>query len=221
MARRKNYRSPVVKMTELAILTAIVFVLQWFGIVIQIPFLGTAINLVLVPIVLGATVLGPGAGAWLGFVNGLQVYLMLGVFGGDPAFTVILFNNNPFITFLICVVKTTLAGLLCGIVYKALSKKNEIAAMFVSAMLVPVVNTGVFILGCLTILDTIKSNFVGESGSVVYFLFIGIAGVNFLCEFTVNTVFAPALNRLTVILNKQLGVASHKTPQRQNKEEQN
>lgn len=206
MAKRRNSRSPVVKMTELAILTAIVFVLQMFGVVIRLPFLGTSINLVLIPIVLGATVLGPWAGAWLGFVNGLQVYLMLGVFGGDPTFTVILFNNNPFITFLICVVKTTLAGLLCGIVYKALSKKNEIVAMFVSAMLVPIVNTGIFILGCLTILDTIKANFIGNGGSVVYFLFITIAGINFLCEFTVNVIFAPALNRLTLILNKQLGV---------------
>lgn len=210
MAIRRNYKSQAVKMTELAILTAVVFILQWFGIAIRLPFLGTTINLVLVPIVLGATVLGPWAGAWLGFVNGLQVYLFLGVLGGDPFFTVILFNNNPVITFFICVVKTTLAGFLCGLVYNLLSKKNEIVAMFVAAMLVPIVNTGVFILGCLTIFDTIKDNFVGDGGSVVYFLFIGVAGINFLCEFTVNAIFAPALNRLTVILNKQLGVGNRK-----------
>ncbi|MBO5261533.1 MAG: ECF transporter S component [Clostridia bacterium] len=220
MVKRKNNKSSVVKMTELAILTAIVFVLQLFGIAIRLPFLGTTINLVLIPIVLGATVLGPMAGAWLGFVNGLQVFIALGVLGGDPTFTVILFNNEPVMTFLICVVKTTAAGYLSGLVYKLLSKKNNILAMFVSAAVAPIVNTGLFILGCLLIMDTIKSNFVGEGGSVAYFLLIGIAGINFIFEFLVNMIFAPTLNRLTTILNKRL-VVGKSTPKTNKEQKEN
>ena len=196
-------RKSIVKMTELAVLTAIVLVLQLLGIGIKLPFLATPVSLVLIPIVLGATVLGPKAGAWLGLVFGLEVYIVAGVMGMD-FFTMTLFNNHPIITFLICTVKSTLAGYLCGVVYLALSKKNEIVATFVSAVIAPVVNTGVFVVGCLFISNTLESNFVAEGTSVIYFLIIGCAGLNFVIELLINLVFAPALNRLVGILNKRI-----------------
>ena len=202
MARMTKNKASVVKMTELAILTAIVLIL---GIGIRLPFLATQISLVLIPIVLGATVLGPKAGAWLGLVFGLEVYIVLGVMGLDP-FTMILFNDHPIITFLICTVKSTLAGFLSGLVYKQLSRLNELLATFVAAALTPLVNTGVFVLGCLLITDTLKSNFISGDTTVIYFLIIGCAGINFVFEFLINMVFAPSLNRVILVLNKQLGL---------------
>lgn len=201
MASKK--RNSIVKMTELAVLTAIVLVLQLLGIGIKLPFLATPVSLVLIPIVLGATVLGPKAGAWLGLVFGLEVYIVAGVMGMD-FFTMTLFNAHPIVTFLICTVKSTLAGFLCGVAYKAISKKNEIIATFVSAIVAPIVNTGVFIIGCLFISGTLQSNFVAEGETVIYFLIIGCAGLNFIIELLINLVFAPALNRLVNILNKRI-----------------
>ncbi|MBO5313127.1 MAG: ECF transporter S component [Clostridia bacterium] len=198
----KNKKS-IVRMTELAILTAIVLVLQLLGIGIKLPFLATPVSLVLIPIVLGATVLGPKAGAWLGLVFGLEVYIVAGVMGMD-FFTMTLFNNHPVITFLICTVKSTLAGFLCGLVYQAIAKKNELLATFVASAVAPIVNTGVFIIGCLFISGTLKSNFVQEGSTVIYFLIIGCAGLNFVIEFLINMVFSPALNRLVNILNKRI-----------------
>ena len=57
------------RMVQLAILLAIVLVLQCFlgSIVVGT----TSFSVVLVPIVIGAIILGPGAGAFLGFVFGL------------------------------------------------------------------------------------------------------------------------------------------------------
>ena len=200
---RTQNRQKIVKMTELAILTAIVFVLQALGIGLKLPFLATPVSLVLIPIVLGATVIGPKSGAWLGFVFGLEVFIMCGVMALDP-FTFILTNEHPFITFMLCITKSTLAGFLSGIAYKMLKNVNAWVAIFVAAIVAPIVNTGVFILGCLLMYNTLESNFVAEGSTVFYFLIIGCAGLNFIIELLINIVFTPALNKLTSVLNKHL-----------------
>ena len=72
MGIRKRHDQKLVVMIELALLTAAVLILQLTGAAIKITP-GTTINLVLLPIALGAMLLGPVAGAWLGFVCGLVV----------------------------------------------------------------------------------------------------------------------------------------------------
>lgn len=200
----REQRQKIIKMTELALLTAIVLILQLTGIAVRLPFLATPVSLVLIPIALGAMVLGPKAGAWLGFVFGAEVAIVCGVMQFDP-FTAILFNDHPILTVLLCVVKGTLAGFVSGIVYKVLAKTNQLLASFVASAVAPVVNTGIFILGSFTMMDTFKSNFLGEGVSMIYFLVIGCAGLNFIFEFIINVAFAPALSRLTNLLNKRLG----------------
>ena len=198
-------RNSIFQMVELAVLTAIVLVLQMTGAVIRIPFLGTSVSLVLIPIALGAMLLGPAAGAWLGFVFGAITYIMGGVMGLDP-FTLFLFQDHPLITAGICFIKSTLAGFLGGLVYKLLKETKPLLAVFLCAMLIPVVNTGVFVLGCLLILNTIEGYIaaVGLTGtSAIYFIFILCAGINFLVEFAVNTIFSPALHRVIDIVSKR------------------
>ncbi len=203
MARKRNQQ--LLRMVELAVLTAVVLVLHAAGIVIKIPLLGTSVSLVLIPIALGAMILGPAAGAWLGLVFGLQVYIMCGVMGTD-AFTAFLFNQNPLITAGICMIKSTAAGYLSGLLYKLLSKKNEILAVFLAAAITPVVNTGVFILGCLIILDTLASyaDSIGYGNSALHFLFIGCAGINFAFELAVNLLLAPALQRIIHTVTRKI-----------------
>ena len=190
-------KSSVLHMVELAVLTAIVVILQLTGVAIRIPFLGTPVSLVLIPITLGAMLMGPWAGAFLGFVFGVIVYVTCGVMAMDP-FTAFLFNDHPVITAGICLVKSTLAGFLAGIVFRAIEKKNSLAATVTAAAITPVVNTGVFVLGCLLILNTIEG-YIASAGlgvSGVYFIFIGCAGINFVFEFLVNMIFATALHRV-------------------------
>ena len=177
----------------------------------ELPFLdcgesGSTLRF-LIPIALGAMLLGPAAGAWLGFVFGVVVYIQCGVMGMD-AFTAFLFNAHPIVTLLICVVKSTLAGFLAGLVYKLLKNKNEILAVFLAAAVTPIVNTGVFIIGCFAILSTIESfiavnqEFFGDV-SGVYFLFIVCAGINFIFEFIINMVMAPAIERIIHIFARR------------------
>jgi uncharacterized membrane protein len=190
-------------MTYFSILTALVLVLHFTGIGIKLPFLSTPVSLTLIPIVLCAMLLGPACGAFLGFIYGFVVYVSLGVMAIDP-FTNILFVNNPIITFLICTVKTSLAGFLSGVLYKLIKEKNIVAATFAAACIAPIANTGVFILGCLLIADTIASNFVAGGESVLYFIAIVLPGFNFIFEFLFNVLLSPTIHRIATIVSKRL-----------------
>ena len=67
MSTQKNN---TVKMTEIAILVATIIMFQCLASFVKLPFMATASNLVLVPIALGACLLGPASGALLGFICG-------------------------------------------------------------------------------------------------------------------------------------------------------
>ena len=199
--RRRKQKQQILGLVQLALLTAVIMVLHFSG--VAIPAFGTKISLVLISIALGAMLLGPAAGAFLGFVYGLTVYISLGVLHMDP-FTGFLFDNNPVMTFLICTVKTTAAGLLGGLVYRALSKKNILRAVFITAALVPTINTGVFVLGCFLIYNTINQIAAANGHSAVYFILIICAGANYLLELAVNMIFSPALERIIRTVSKKL-----------------
>lgn len=199
-------KNKIVQMTELAALTAIVIVLQITGTAIRLPFLATPVSLVLIPITLGAMILGPMAGAWLGFTFG-TVVLISGITNTDP-FTGFLFQNSPVMTVCICIFKSTLAGLFSGLAFKYINKnaKNSIVATFTASAITPIVNTGLFILGGLCISGTINSYLTAGklSVSVPYFLIIGCAGINFIFEFVVNMILAPSLNGLYKTITKRI-----------------
>ena len=121
-------------MVQMSILFALVLVFQIFlGAFVHI---GPAeFALVLIPITLGAMILGPAEGAFLGLTFGVVV-LAQGI-TGVSAFTHILFTNHPLITALVCLVKSTAAGFVGGLLYKTISKKNRMAATFACAAAVP------------------------------------------------------------------------------------
>lgn len=181
----------------LGILGAFVVILQIFGSYFRI---GTVqLSFVLVPIVLGAILTGVYGGAILGFLFG-AITLIMGIVGVDQ-FTFILFSDHPVLTILTCIVKATAAGALAGIVYSLVS--NKTAAVFSAAAIAPVVNTSLFIVGALFMSDTLNANFVQSGTSVMYFLIIGCAGINFLVEFAINLLLAPSVYRIIKVVKKQ------------------
>ena len=113
-------KNKILIMVELAVMTAIMLIVQLNGIVIPLP--GTTINLVLLIITLGGIMLGPWAGAFLGAFSGFLTFYQLGICGLDPM-TSFMFQENPIATGIICIGKTGLAGFLTGIVYNFAAKK--------------------------------------------------------------------------------------------------
>ena len=194
----KTARERTLYLTQLATLSAIVLFLQLAGVTVRIG--ATPVSLVLLPITLGALLLGPGAGAWLGFLFGAEVLIVLGVMGADP-FTATLFLEHPFFTSLLCLGKGVAAGLVPALIYRALKAKNETLGLFLAAASAPIANTGVFIAGSYTMMDTFQSNFLGEH-SMFYFLVIICAGWNFIFELLINLVCAPILSRVMAVVTR-------------------
>lgn len=179
-----------------AVLTALVVILQFVGAVIKFgPF---SISLVLVPIVIGCATCGIGIGAWLGFIFGVTVLIS----GDAAAFLAV----SPIGTIITVLLKGTLCGLFAGLVYKALASKNRYIAVAAAAIICPLVNTGVFLLGCLVFfMETVKEWAVGFGfgEAVGQYMIFGLVGSNFLVELAINVVLSPVIVRLLNIREKQ------------------
>lgn len=181
------------KLTGLAILTALVVILQFLP--VKGPFF--LITLTLVPIVIGSALYGAFAGAWLGFIFGVTVLLS----GDAAAFLTI---NIPG-TIATVLVKGTLAGLAAGLVYKLASKVNRYFGVICAALVAPVVNTGIFLLGCrLFFMDTVNG-WAAASGyeNVGAYMLLSLVGINFLIELGVDLVCSPVILRLINIRKKE------------------
>lgn len=189
-----NNREKTRKLTGVAIFTALVIVLQLLGSFIKFgPF---SVSLTLIPIVVGAALYGPAAGAWLGFVFGVVVLV-----SGDAApFLAVSVAGTVFTV----LVKGALAGLIAGIVYSMLKTSNVWVAAICAALICPVVNTSVFLLGCkLFFMDTIAA--WGEAlgfDSVGRYMIFGLVGGNFIFEVLFNIVLSPVIVRLIRIAKK-------------------
>ncbi len=182
--------------TALAILLALVVVMQTFGATINIG--PVQLNFTLVPIALGAILLGKWSGAFLGFACGIVVMIQV-IMGLVPFYTLI-WTETPFWAALTCVVKTTVAGFLAGVVYKPIAKKNKLLAVFVSAAIVPVVNTALFIVGCLLMWEPISS--IAGGTNLLGFILVSLVTFNFFLELGVNLIVAPALHRVIKAIDK-------------------
>ena len=172
----------------LALLTAIVVVLQ--ALAAALPIYPFTLTLVLVPMVIGAALVGTLAGGWLGLVFGLVVLLS----GNANLFLAV----NPFATILVVIVKGALAGLVSGAVYKLLAAKSKTIATIAAAIVCPIVNTGIFVAGCYAFfLPTITEWATGaDFVNATAFIFLGMIGFNFVFEFVINIVLSPIIVRL-------------------------
>ena len=194
------------------ILIALELVLLIWGSAIPVGAGGARLNFSLLPIVLGAILMGPVAGALLGLVSGIAVLIMV-VAGLQGVFSV-LFLEQPVIISLICLLKTTLAGLGSGLLYRVIEKKSKKVGVFVASMATPVINTGVFILGCLCMTGAIEGWWFGEVGtmtSAFHIIIFTFVGFNFLIEFAINLLLAPALYSVIRVAEKRFSVRKKKS----------
>lgn len=176
-------------MVGIALLMAVVVVLQLLGSFIKLG--PVEVSLVLLPIVIGAAVYGPAAGAILGATFGAVVLAQPG--------TVFFYDMSVFGTVLVVMLKGALSGLLAGLTYKALAAKTPVLAVILCAIVCPVVNTSIFFLGCMTFFYEDLSAF-GEN--VALYVITTFIGLNFIAEFLVNVLCCPVIIRLLHILKK-------------------
>ena len=209
------------KIVGIGLFTAIVLVLQFLGGSIKLGMF--SISLVLLPIVVGAAVYGWQAGAWLGFMFGVAVLL-----SGDAAAFLAVDVAGTVLTVLVkgaaaglcsgLVYKFVLTllnrysknriqlmkdryslGECCEVgVYDYISRNNRYFSVIVSAVICPIVNTGVFLLGCKIFFMETISDWGAAAGfeNVASYMFLGLAGTNFLVELGTNLLLSPVIVRL-------------------------
>lgn len=185
-------QTQIKKITGVGLLTALTVVLTLLGNMIAIG--PVAINLSLLPIALGAIIYGPLSGLLLGVVNGVTVLLA-------PS-TAIFLSHNVFFTIVTCLLKTGLAGLISGLIYKLLGKVNNTLSIVLAALIVPIVNTSIF---CLFVfLFFYDLLLAGQGANAFVYFCLTIVGWNFIFEIVSTSVLSPTLIHVAkIIRNKQ------------------
>ena len=188
----------IARMAGIALLMAMIVVMQFIGGMIP-PVGGFSISLVLIPIVLGAALLGPKAGAILGGTFGVIVIINC-ITGADPGGAMV-FQANPILCIIVVLAKGILAGFAAGTVYQAVKGFNSYLAMVLAAIVCPVVNTGTFVVCMYLFFIDVLSAWAG-GGDVLGYILTGLILANFVPELIINVVFSPAGNLITKTVNK-------------------
>ena len=187
------------KLVLLALFTAIVVVLQVFSSYIRFgPF---TITLVLLPITIGAAIIGMYAGAWLGLV------FMIVVMFTDPSVP-LLMAVNPAAIIIGMPLRGILMGLITGAAYKLVAEKSRTAGAILAAIICPIVNTGLLVVLIYLFFLPTFAEWGAAAGfeNATTFLFLGVIGINFLVELGVNTVLSPVVVRLVQYGKDRRGV---------------
>lgn len=197
-------------LSGVAILTAITIILGLVG--IYAPKFQVSINFALIPIVIGACVYGPLAGLFLGLVDGVICIV-------DPATISSFWAFNPLVTIILCLLKTGLAGLAAGFIYKFLRNKNQIIASTVASLIVPLINTSTFIIGVLMFFVPLYDKWAGGAGKGLGLLFTVTLLINLVVEIAYTALLSPALHRIIKIATKNFSIGD--VYENDEKEEQN
>jgi len=198
-----NVKDKVVRLAQMAVLAALIVILQQFS----IPLGANSLCLVLVPLVMGAILHGPLAGAVLGGVFG-AVITWLAVEGRLGVLTTMMLSESAVLTIAICMGKGIAAGWVAGLIAKALKNKPMLGTLLASAA-APVVNTGIYFLGITTVFrDTAlrwaaqDPNVAYTGGSILYLAIFILIGLNFVIELSANVVLAPAIRTVVNAVRK-------------------
>ncbi len=194
-AMNKNTRS-IMRLTYLSVLIAIMLIFAFTPIgYIKMP--GIEITLMVIPVAVGAIVLGPAAGAILGGVFGLTSFIQC---FGMSAFGTFLLGLNPVLTFIMCFIPRILCGYLSGLFFKVLIKfdKTKLASYFASSLSTALLNT-IFFVGCVVLFFWRNPAFISTMGEwgmttdTLWAFIVGFIALNGVIEAAVNFIVAGAV----------------------------
>ena len=206
---KKTQKEKTLELVQLAMLTALVIVLQILSALIPTVG-GVSITLTLIPVVIGAILFGIRGGTILGFTFGLIVIINC-ITGLDPGGN-FLFNANPIATVSLCVLKCTMAGFVPAVVYSSITKKKTLGdkgkffSTLLAAMLSPIVNTLIFVIGAFIFFNdtlALTASAAAEGKSILLYIITTMAGINFLVEFIINIALTPAIIRIVDVIKKK------------------
>lgn len=196
---KRSSKQKVLHLTELAVLIALLLMLEITGLGMFKTF-GLELTIMQIPVVVGAIVIGPDAGAILGGAFGLLSFWEC--FGKSP-FGATLLSINPLLTFLVCVPTRILMGWLCGLIFKGLDGRLANTrgrfVSYVTASLGGALLNTLFFMGTLCLCfyhtDYIQSIAVGLGAKNVLLFIVAFVGVQGLVEAGLCTVVGSLVSR--------------------------
>lgn len=169
-------KSDVRRMTELSLLMGIILLMAFTPLgYLSTPW-GLNITMIVIPVAVGAVVLGPKAGAFLGLVFGLTSFAK-GFTGAG--LSPVLLDTDPFGFFILCVVPRVLVGFLPGVLYQAFKRftKFRTVGQAVCCFLTPVFNTALYMTALWLLFADTWLGYTGNEGSGFSLLLLMLSGV--------------------------------------------
>ncbi len=185
-------KTKTLKLAQLALLVAIVLVMAYTPLG-YLRTLGLEISFLMIPVTIGAIILGPVEGAILGLVFGLTSFATC--FGSSP-FGAALLAISPFYTFISCVVTRVLAGFLTGVIFKVVKKIK--VGYEITSLAGPLLNT-LFFMGALVMFfynSEFIQNLAATLGAANPFTFvIAFVGLQGIVEAVACCVIAAVISK--------------------------
>jgi len=196
MNKSLNKHEKNLKMVQIALLSALVVVIQLFFSAVRVGPVN--LNFALIPIVIAGIFTGPVGGLIVGILAGITTIIQ--VFTAGDVFNVLLVSHNAVATAIICIIKTGTAGLVCGLSYKLMQKftKNPGINAILPSVLCPTINTAIFCLGMLLFFTSAfeaDPNFGIPRNEMIYFVIVTLALVNYLLELAVTVLISPIVTK--------------------------
>ena len=186
-----NRSSKVHQITLTAILMAVILLMAYTPLgylrlgMVEITFLT-------IPVVIGAIVLGPWWGAFLGAVFGATSFAQC---FSTSVFGAALLAIDPFCTFLVCIVPRVLIGLVAGVLFRLLHKVDKAGVVsFVVTSIAGALTNTVFFVGMVVFF--FKDTYFG--GSAFWPIFLSFFTVNVVLEVLVCGVISAALSKVMI-----------------------
>ncbi len=182
-------------LAEVALFVGIILVMKITGLS-SIPVGPLVMTFTMIPIAIGAMLLGPLAGTILGAIFGLTS--LYDAITGKSAMTHFFFQANPFMTVLLCVGTRALVGAAVGWLFRAFSRVDakHVWSYFAGGLLAPLLNT-LFFMGFIVLVfyqTEFVQNLVTKLGATGPIMFIVlVVGVQGLVEAATGLVIGGAI----------------------------
>ncbi len=183
------------QLTQIAILLAVILLMA-FTPLGYLKTLGLEITFITIPVIIGAIVIGPSAGALLGFAFGITSFIQC---FGMSAFGATLLAINPIFTFITCVATRTLMGYLTGIIFKLIKGEAKSVVPYGVASLSGALLNTLFFMSAIILFFGKSEYILSLQGNLSVIKFVlAFVGINGLVEALACFLIAAAISKAVV-----------------------
>lgn len=206
-----NSKERTLSMVKLALFSAIVLILASVPNLGYIPLGFTRATIIHIPVIVGAIVLGPKSGAFLGFLFGLTSLVNNTI---NPTVTSFVFtpffslnqDNQSWLSLLICFIPRILVGVVPYYVFAGVKKAKEklnSLALVIAGVLGSLTNTILVMNMIYFIFGDKYAAAQGKASELFYLSILSVIGINGLPEAIVAGILTIAIAKPLLALNKK------------------